>query len=280
VALLVAVGWHAPGAPEDTRAHATRLASRRAQAPLDDAARAVASALSFDTAGALDVVRANLAALPPMNTWLNALVDVMLLLNAHSSSWTFRDDGSSYAPTLKPSDELLLDARARTALRGLTFITIPNAALDHGRIVELRATRVFHESRTSSRPTAIVLVGPPGAGKTFSLTQILPYLTAHCAAPPPAAYATINPDLWIEDLLHNNNAYRPLANYCNHETFLQCVARRDNLIFDATARQLLNTCGRVVGRLQRANYRVHIVVVAASTCHATKPTDLTPPHLT
>ena len=35
-------------------------------------------------------------------------------------------------------------------------------------------------------------------------------------------------------------------------------------VFDGTGKQVLNTCGRIIGRLRPAGYRVHVCVVLAS----------------
>ena len=94
------------------------------------------------------------------------------------------------------------------------------------------------------------------------------FTQSHANAPPAGSYARIDPDVWITELCKNDNAYRPLANYCNHETFLTAVRQKRHLLFDATGRQLLNTCGRIIGRLVRQGYRVHLVVVLSkrATC--------------
>lgn len=237
-------------------------------APSTDAVRAISDALQLQTPEESARVRDNFEALPPMAEWLPTLARLCAALERHGRSWHFADTGAPYAPTLAASDELCLSAAARIALRALAFIQLPPTALDHGKISVLRDARVFGGAGGSSTPTAVVMSGPPGSGKSTMLRRVLPWLHTHYGAPAASEYAAINPDLWIEELLANNNDYRPLANYCNHETFLAAVASRHHLLFDGTAQQLKNTCGRVIGRLRRAGYSVHIVVVLASadTC--------------
>lgn len=186
------------------------------------------------------------------------------LLESQRASWTFADDGTSGAPTLaSAADEVQLDGTAQAALRILAFIDKP-PSLTAAPIIDRLRVHVLSGTHMADRPTAVVMAGPPGAGKSYSMSQLLPWLRREHGAPPREGYAYINPDLWIRKHCDNNNAYRALANYCNHETFLTCVGQRRHLIFDATGRTLVNTCGRIIGRLVRANYRVHLVVVLAS----------------
>jgi len=127
---------------------------------------------------------------------------------------------------------------------------------------------VFARSQSSFQPTAIVMVGAPGSGKTAVLPQGIGLLRATCGGPPSDAYVRINPDFWISSLCHSNNEHRNVANYLNHETFLTAIAQRRHLVFDSTGKSVLNTCGRVIARLKQAGYRIHFVVVLASlkTC--------------
>ena len=74
----------------------------------------------------------------------------------------------------------------------------------------------------SLRPTAIIMAGPPGSGKSKSLDDCIPLVHQHHGGPATFdEYAIINPDVWIGELCENNNAHRNVANYCNHETFSQ-----------------------------------------------------------
>ena len=134
-------------------------------------------------------------------------------------------------------------------------------------VAELRA-EIFDGSRCSFTPVAVVMVGTPGSGKTTLVQQGLEYLQSRHGGPPPAHYAHINPDTWITEMCDNNNAHRNAANYANHETFLLAIRQRRHVVFDAIGKSVLNTCGRVIARLQQAGYRVHICTVLATfeTC--------------
>ena len=57
---------------------------------------------------------------------------------------------------------------------------------------------------------------------------------------------------------------RPYANFVNHENFCCALALRRHLIFDGSARDPTNICGRVISRLRRAGYRVVFLVVLSS----------------
>ena len=87
-------------------------------------------------------------------------------------------------------------------------------------------------------------------------------------APAASEYVHIDPDAVITGLCHNDNAYRPLANFLNHENFLVALGERRHILFDGTGKDLHNTCGRVISRLKGAGYDVYICIVLASysTC--------------
>ena len=103
-------------------------------------------------------------------------------------------------------------------------------------------------TRCAFRPFLVVLAGPPGSGKTSALRMCIERLINQQGGPPQSHYVDINPDYWITQLCDNNNAYRPVANFLNHETFLSAVAQRRHIIFDGTAKSVLNTVGRVISR--------------------------------
>ena len=42
------------------------------------------------------------------------------------------------------------------------------------------------------------------------------------------------------------------------------MSQRRHIVFDGTGKSILNTCGRIIGRLAAAGYRVHICIVLAS----------------
>ena len=47
-------------------------------------------------------------------------------------------------------------------------------------------------------------------------------------------------------------------------SFLRAVGLKQHLIFDGTGKSLLNTCGRIISRMKRQGYRVHLCIVLAS----------------
>jgi len=239
------------------------------------AARAISNNLEIKTMLQRSQVCDKLMNLRPFRAWLPTLARLMPLIAAKADGWTFASDGTSGAPSLPAKDEMALNGAAQTALRTLSFIAkLPN--LTDGETIHGMRRRIFvsgskvgiRSGPGGERPTAIVTAGPPGAGKSHLLSKVLPWLQTACGAPPADHFARIDPDMWITELCNNNNADRGLANYCNHETFVSAVRQRRHLMFDATGRQLVNTCGRVIGRLERANYRIHLIIVLATreTC--------------
>jgi hypothetical protein len=182
-----------------------------------------------------------------------------LLRHVHENApgWNFEDDVSaaaappSLAPHLLAARSLHVGKRALDALRLVAFVDKPPTLVaDSDAIATLRRT-IFGRSRSAFWPTAVVMVGAPGSGKTAVLPQALDVLRRECGGPPADHYCCINPDFWITHLCHSNNEHRNLANYLNHETFLAAVAQRRHLVFDSTGKSLANTCGRVIGRLRQ-----------------------------
>jgi len=238
---------------------------------IDDVRRTtarMAPKLSLGDMGIAGNIFENLSAIHPWADLLPTLQMAMTLIR--DTEWILPSDGSRHSPTLPTHHRahlFRLDARTANALRVLCFVDKPPALTEKISVTNLRASEL-HDTSCSFRPTAVVLVGPPGSGKTHTLDIALSYLEAESGGPPPHAYARINPDRWITELCDNNNAYRNVANYCNHETFLQAVSGRRHLAFDGTGKSLINTCGRVIGRLANRGYRVHICVVLAThqTC--------------
>ena len=250
--------------PPDVRAKALAcvqalLTFKKAGTPpdadIDGAAKAVAANLPKLEPDCEGFVLANLKAVQPVSAWLPALEALVARLDEKRDGWKFASDGTSFAPTLLPGEELQLDGAAQAAFRRLHFIDrAPHFSDQH--VIKRMRLQAFKGSRKSERPFAVVMAGPAGAGKSFSRDKLLPWLHKEHGLPAPEHYAMIDPDIWITELCGNNNALRPIANYCNHETFLAAVRERRHMIFDATGRQLLNTCGRIIGRLERANYQV------------------------
>ena len=234
-----------------------------------------------DSAAVVAHVRGNLAALLPW-IWtadaLPALAHATRAARGARTTRAFAHDGSPAVPSLRrlpilADDEaadfasLVLDAEAARALRVLSFVDQPPALLLRETVDDLRRL-IFANSRCALRPTAIVMCGPPGSGKSASLDVGIETLNSLAGGPTRDAFVYINPDVWLAKLCGNDNALRRLANYCNHETFLMALGQKRHIIFDGTGRSPLNTCSRVIGRLLEAGYRVHMLCVLASyeTC--------------
>eukprot|EP00316_Scyphosphaera_apsteinii_P008478 CAMPEP_0119318454 /NCGR_PEP_ID=MMETSP1333-20130426/46489_1 /TAXON_ID=418940 /ORGANISM="Scyphosphaera apsteinii, Strain RCC1455" /LENGTH=446 /DNA_ID=CAMNT_0007324631 /DNA_START=83 /DNA_END=1423 /DNA_ORIENTATION=+ len=191
----------------------------------------------------------------------------MRLVLEHSPSWKFEDSGRvDKYPTMR-SDEIRamqFTQEEVTTIRHIIFAHAPPVMTDYMRVRRVREA-CFHQTLSAQNPVAIVTVGAPGGGKTYVATQAcVPYLQQHHGTPQLNALVHIDPDKMISGVCDNNNAYRPLANFCNHETFLAAVGQRRHMLFDGTGKDLMNTCGRVISRLRAANYRVFICIVLAS----------------
>lgn len=146
-------------------------------------------------------------------------------------------------------------------LRQMLFANAPPEMVAYPKVRGLREA-MCNASTIGTPPHAIVTVGAPGSGKSYILEHGgLDQLRRVVGSPILEDYVHIDPDYMISNLCENNNEYRMLANFCNHETFLATVSQRRNLLFDATGKDLLNTCGRIISRLRAAGYRVYIFVV-------------------
>jgi len=263
-------------APDALRVATVALSAIEA-APSDDAATAsaaIAAQLRPGDAGLAANVFDNLQTLLSLGKW--AALRAMLLaaidfVTEYSEAWRFPNDGSLESPALPPSARAALAARidsvAMAALRILAFVDQPPGLLVPERVHGIRS-QIFEGSRCSMRPCAVVMVGPPGSGKSRSLGHCIPLIEREFDGPPAEHYATINPDDWITQLCDNNNSFRAVANVANHETFVTAIHQRRHVIFDGTGKSVLNTCGRVIARMRAAHYRVFLVVVLAShpTC--------------
>jgi hypothetical protein len=201
----------------------------------------------------------NLHSLMPFEHSISLLGPLLRHVHENAPGWNFEDDVSAAAapPSLAPhhlrARSLHVGKRALDALRLVAFVDKPPALVaDSDAIATLRRT-IFGRSRSAFWPTAVVMVGAPGSGKTAVLPQALDVLRRECGGPPADHYCCINPDFWITHLCHSNNEHRNLANYLNHETFLAAVAQRRHLVFDSTGKSLANTCGRVIGRLRQVS---------------------------
>lgn len=211
----------------------------------------------------------NLQRILPFKQTLAQLGELLRHVDECLHHWHFNNDDTPLAPPPvlpagHPAAGLRLSRVVLDLLRMAMFIDKPPALIaDSSEIRELRRA-ALGRSPSSFWPSAVIMVGPPGAGKTAALPQGIELLHRRCGAPPSCEYARINPDFWIAQLCHYNNEHRDVANFVNHDTFLTAIAERRHLVFDSTGKSVLNTCGRVIGRLRRAGYCVHLVVVLAS----------------
>ena len=222
-----------------------------------ESTRVLSAVLAAGDARVAGNIFENLHSLMPFERSIMLLGPLLRHVHENAHSWTFEDDVSAAAapPSLAPhhlsARSLRVGQRALDALRLVAFVDKPPALVaDSTAIATLRRT-VFGRSRSAFWPTAVVMVGAPGSGKTAVLPQALDVLRRECGGPPADQYCCINPDFWITHLCHSNNEHRNLANYLNHETFLAAVAQRRHIVFDSTGKSLLNTCGRVIGRLRQ-----------------------------
>mmetsp|Transcript_13987 Transcript_13987/g.42657 ORF Transcript_13987/g.42657 Transcript_13987/m.42657 type:complete len:184 (+) Transcript_13987:899-1450(+) len=156
-------------------------------------------------------------------------------------------------------------------LKRLIFPHAPAEYLDFYKCQALRQQYNFNHGNTpsSSSPVALVTVGAPGCGKSHILfKRFVPLVASRFDAPDASEYSHIDPDLFITRLCDNDNDFRGIANFCNHESFLVAVGQKKHVIFDGTGKDLINTCGRVISRMKQAGYRIYICLVAASydTC--------------
>lgn len=162
--------------------------------------------------------------------------------------------------------------------------------LDYSEIEEFRNENIFKKQGNSTSPHAIITVGPPGCGKSFTLglneNRELPsnLTTGTALTPNPVlkegyTYVTINPDdmfaMCYKKLraksTTNNDADVQLAlnkhgrndyiNMLNHENFLLALKENKNILFDGTGKDPTNTCGRVLRRLKQFGYTVTICFV-------------------
>ena len=122
---------------------------------------------------------------------------------------------------------------------------------------------MFNGTRTAEQPTAIVMAGPPGAGKSYSMSQLLPWLERTHGAPSRDSLPTSTPTCGSQ-----NTVTTTTTTACSPTTATtrpSCSASRSAGTSSSMRRAASSrACGRVIGRLARANYRVHLVVVLAS----------------
>jgi len=173
-------------------------------------------------------------------------------------------------PTLtdRQLQAIRLTQEETACIRRIIFPHFPHAMLEYILVRGLRE-KMCGISLPSDSPICLVTVGAPGSGKSHvAVKSGVPYLQDVYGAPPYTSYVHIDPDDMISGLANNNNKYRMVANFCNHENMLMTIGQRRHMVFDGTGKDLVNTCGRVISRLKQANYRVFICIVIAryQTC--------------
>ena len=173
---------------------------------------------------------------------------------------------------------------------GKSTINMKDIMLEYDEIEEFRNKNIFEKKGNSQPLHAIITVGPPGCGKSFTLglnnNPALPSkLTARTALTEDPVlkegyeYVTINPDDMFDmcykklrakypgdndvDVqlalnIHGRNDY---INMLNHENFLLALQQKKNILFDGTGKDPTNTCGRVLRRLKQFGYAVTICFV-------------------
>jgi len=196
-------------------------------------------------------------------------------------NWTFEKDGSvDRAPKVAYDDDraITFSPEQLHAVRHILFAHLPVPT----RLEDVLAQRkVLLDDSLSIRkqprgapPCCIVTVGPLGSGKSYLLTEqtsklddiIKQNLGAAFPAPPLSSFVTLDPDQVLHDISGETfqPTWRPYGNFINHENFAVAVARRAPIIFDGSAKDPLNICGRVISRLREAGYRVLFLVVLTS----------------
>jgi len=211
----------------------------------------------------------NLHALLPWHVHIPPIRAFMQAVFEHVDAWTHDSSGRVDNPPMLPPSELVELTYAQLMdLKRLAFVSeSPQILLPS--LLNAQHRELFESSTSAENPTAIVSVGTPGSGKSYVIRKhFMPGLVASGVGPPEDGYLTIDPDVWITNVLHNDNSVRVVANYLNHETFMTAIHMRRNMFFDGTGRDVRNTCGRVISRLRQAGYKVHIVMVLSSydTC--------------
>jgi len=231
----------------------------------------------------------------------SALVDISPLLLQMLKRFlvlfpSWRPDGSGRvdnAPTLDGADgKMSFSQEEMHRVRHLIYCYLP-AWTNFEEIVRCRRALLGSKAggaaqRTTPRPMmapraagaapcALITVGPVGSGKSWVLNNpqypidevIARSFGALFPAPPLADFAVLDPDSVLHGLCSGMGApfdgsLRPYANFVNHENFCCALGCRKSLIFDGSARDPTNICGRVISRLKPAGYRIIFCVVLSS----------------
>ena len=196
-------------------------------------------------------------------------------------NWTFEKDGSvNRAPNVAYDDDRAITfiPEELHAVRHILFAHLPvltrlEDVLAQRKVLidDSLAIRKQPRGAPPSPPCCIVTVGPLGSGKSHLLTKqtsilddiIKQNLGVTFPAPPLSSFVTLDPDQVLHGISGQTfqPTWRPYGNFINHENFAVAVARRAPIIFDGSAKDPLNICGRVISRLREAGYRVLFLVV-------------------
>jgi len=235
------------------------------------AVRAVAEAAvgsdSNQVEEVLPLVRENLQHVFHSGSMTSDMVELLRVVIEKSANWKFDGSGRiDVAPRLV--EEHLLEQRFSQGfladVRRLACAHVPPAKHGFDLVRGFRETQ-FDSSRISQKPHVIITVGPPGAGKTYILlNRCVGFLHDELSTPPMEDYVRLDPDYYISNLLDNNNDYREMANFCNHESLMCAIGQRRHVLFDHTGKDLANTCGRVISRFKEAGYMVHFCIVLST----------------
>jgi len=213
---------------------------------------------------ALPHIAANLEAVERSGVLDADLLQRLDAVIAASGSWIFDGSGRvDAAPALRDVELLKLSFSQETlaAVRRLACAHVPPDRHSFALVEELR-DRQFRSSKASKRPHVVITIGPPGAGKTYILHNCaVDFLRNKYALPPKEDFVNLDPDYYISNVLDNNNDWREMANFLNHESLMCAIGQQRHVLFDHTGKDLLNTCGRVISRFKEANYVVHLVIV-------------------
>jgi predicted ABC-type ATPase len=199
------------------------------------------------------------------------VVRALKLVVKYIDTWKFDTTGKVESPpSLGSSDAkgLRLTHAEMNIVHTLAYIYFPPKCHDYSLFAGITESLTRElELPTAKRPVAVITVGPPGSGKTYTLhseSGCLSYLQANHGGPLAKNYEEIDPDQWVTRLGKNDNNFRPLCNMLNLENLFFAINQGYNVIFEGTGKDVKNICGRVIARLRQAGYRIYFVIVLSS----------------